>query len=635
MLEDLATELELAPEILKNRSFEVLRVMLHQYSALSISTIDKFTNRLIRTFAQDLQLNANYEVELDSPMILGEAVDRMLANLDAGSPLAELLIRFLNIQLEEGKSPRAEIPLLQMGKSLFEEGAIYPISVLKEIDHKDFIKTQSQLFKRNKQWEKEVSDKALTALKLIDDNGIDHKLFNRGYFPKQLIKWGNGSFSMPSQTVLSQINGEADLYSKSKAKEAAPLMELIESDLLKQCQETLEIIKSNLSVYEISKLIGRSILGMGVLAELDRNLQAIKQESNRLPIGEFNKLISARLQEQPAAFLYERMGDRYQHYFIDEFQDTSKLQWQNIVPLVNNAMSQGGTGMLVGDAKQSIYRWRGGEVEQFIDLSENRDTSNRVLANQTEIELYSREAVFLENNWRSRRNIVEFNNSFFETITDTPDDKEGRKLQRKDHIELFKKAHQEVKGDEGGYVEIKRLVYNKAEPDEYVEAQCQQCLETISDALKDGYELKDIAILVRTKSNAATLSKFLIDNGLSIVSPDSLTLDQSEEIGVLVAFLQLFFRPDDKEGRLKFLSWLYNKGNNSELDEHEFLKLWTHTHMGSLFEFLEGELEDFSQAVFSSLSLVEKLYQLMNIFQFDWQQDAFLRCFWMLPWILR
>jgi ATP-dependent exoDNAse (exonuclease V) beta subunit len=422
------------------------------------------------------------------------------------------------------------------------------------------------------------------------------------------------------------MEGEADLYTKGKAKEASILIDPIAANLLEACQDLQDLIRQNYAIYELSNLVIGELYSLGVLAEIERNLQEVKSESNRLPIGEFNKVISDKLKDQPAAFLYERLGDRYQHYFIDEFQDTSRLQWKNLTPLVNNAMAQGGSSMLVGDGKQAIYRWRGGEVEQFLDLNQDQDASNRVLINGKEQKLYDMQSVALANNWRSRRNIVEFNNQFFKELIHTTD-KGKLKVQNSNHRMLFDESSQEVKGKAGGYVEIKHFFRDKTQADLYAEQQNQYCLSIIQDALNRGYRLSDIAILNRKKSNSSALSKFLIDNGISIVSPDSLSLGDSTEIGVLLAFLQIVLRPDDNEGRLDFLEWLYKRLEEESLAEHDFLKKWCNAEPDQLFTFLSKHLDGFSIRHFLSLSLIEKIYELCFMLGFNLQQDPFLQAF--------
>lgn len=627
MFEDLVLELKLQAQELQNRSQEVLRQILHQYSAFSVSTIDKFTNRLIRTFAQDLKLSVNYEVELDGEKILEEAIDKMLSGLKEDKALAKILIQYLNSQLEEGKSPRTEKPLLTMAYNLFRENSIPAIKSIQNISNQDFINIRQKLIARNIEIEENLQERAQNTLNFLEDNAIPHDLFSRSSIPKYLIKCLKDKPQLPSKTILKQINGESALYPAKSKKQGEILIDPIEPKLLEMLQEILNFLEENYTVYSISKMILSNIMGMAVLKEIENNLEEIKKDSNRLPIGEFNKLVSDKLQDQPAAFLYERIGDKYQNYFIDEFQDTSLLQWHNMRPLVNNAMSQGGSTMLVGDAKQAIYRWRGGEVEQFLNLSDNTDKGNKIKTSTKEIELYQRETIRLPFNWRSKQRIVDFNNSFFQSIL-AAKSKEGEQLlTNQSHRKIFEQSSQKVKGSDGGFVSLKRLPYATDEKEAFELNQSEEVLEIIENAKKRGYSLSDIAVLTRGKKQGAIISNHLINNDIDIISPDSLSLGQSPEVNAFISFLQLFLRPDDKESALSFWNWWYEKKSieNPNEERHAFLKYHTKLVENGLIDCLEKELEHFKAKKWFGSSLTEKTYGFCQIFNVPYQNDPFLQ----------
>lgn len=627
MFEDLMEDLDLKAEELKERSHHALRQILHQYSAFSVSTIDKFTNRLIRTFAQDLKLSVNYEVELDGGKILEEAIDKMLSDLEEDKALAKILIQFLNAQLEEGKSPRTELPLKTMGYNLFQENSIPAIKELQNVSNQDFIDIRSKLLARNKEIEEKAQGMAQKVLKLIDEHGVPHNLFSGSYLPKYLVRCVKGKPELPGKSVLGQIKGEKPLYAAGKKKHGEALIDPIEASLLKSLVNYLEYLQENFTIYTISKMILSNIMGMAVLKEIEKNLEEIKSDTNRLPIGEFNKLVSDKLKDQPAAFLYERIGDKYHNYFIDEFQDTSILQWHNMKPLVNNAMSQGGSTMLVGDGKQAIYRWRGGEVEQFLNLSNNTDSGNKIKTAEREIELYSRETIQLPNNWRSKQQIVDFNNEFFQSLLGATD-KQGQKfITNPSHIDLFRQSSQEVKGGKGGYVSLKRLSYSSDESEAFDANQCQEVFGIIENALERGYDLKDIAVLTRNKRYGATISNYLINNKIDIISPDSLSLGQSSEVLAFISFIQLFLRPDDRESALIFWNWLFDKKNKEDelLERHAFLKSHVNQNIKQLLDWLEKDIEQFESKKWFSSSLTEKTYGFCGFFDVPYQNDPFLQ----------
>ncbi|MDZ7845655.1 MAG: UvrD-helicase domain-containing protein [Owenweeksia sp.] len=219
--------------------------------------------------------------------------------------------------------------------------------------------------------EEKVIRKGRELLHFLHDQGLEKMDFTGGHVYNYINYCASGEDDkwFPKSTVQKTISGEKGFYAQGKAKKLAPVFNPIEEDLRQRLAHLVETITELWPKYHLFKRILKNVYTLAVLSEMDQQLQLVKENSNRLPIGEFNKLVSEKLANEPAEYLFEKMGERYRHFFIDEFQDTSLLQWQNLLPLVNNAMAGGGTTLLVGDGKQSIYRWRGGDVSQFIDLS--------------------------------------------------------------------------------------------------------------------------------------------------------------------------------------------------------------------------------------------------------------------------
>ena len=212
------------------------------------------------------------------------------------------------------------------------------------------------------------------------------------------------------------------LYPKRVTPNIASTVESIQPNL------SDAFIKTKALVYElkIKKGFYKNITPLSVLNAIQKELNTIKEEQNKMLISEFNKIISKEIKNQPTPFIYERLGEKFKHYFIDEFQDTSKMQWENLMPLLENALSaSNGSAMLVGDAKQAIYRWRGGEAEQFIHLYNKVENPFQVEA----------EVLELDTNYRSAKEIVNFNNSFFEYLG-------NNYFSNSDYANLFKNAKQ-------------------------------------------------------------------------------------------------------------------------------------------------------------------------------------------------
>lgn len=597
-----------------------LKSILHNYSAFSVSTIDKFTNRLIRSFSQDLKLSSNYEVELDTDDLLREAVDRMLADLREGDATSKVLLEFINDKLSEGKSPRPEQSLLAMGKNLFDESAYPYLKLLKGFGKEEVMKAAGKLRREKKEWEDKWSNEASEILEFIDQNGIKKEHFSGKHLHnfieyvenKVVDKWPTSS------TVVKFVFNGEPFYAKTKAKDLAPLFDPIEDVLRKRLTGLFTEMVEVFPRYHLITKILKDVYSLAVLAEIDKNLQEVKEESNKLPIGEFNKLISDKLENEPTAYLFEKLGDRYQYFFVDEFQDTSVLQWRNLLPLINNALSASGSAMIVGDAKQSIYRWRGGEVGQFIDLSNDVDPSNKVLLNGEEIELYTRETINLGSNYRSRKNVVEFNNDFFT--------KSGDLMQEEIFKEIYAASNQNVERNDGGYVCLKQLEYDK---ETYDQQQCEEVLGVISDALSRNYALGDITVITRKKDYLAILAEFLLDNGIKVISPDSLLLDQSEEVRSLVSFLKFLSRPDDFAARWDFLSslWMLDAVKEKYVEEHEFISSHVKSTPAELNSALAEIISGYNYQELLQQGLLDKVYLLAKWFKLDVQGNPFLHTF--------
>ena len=382
MLNHLVQDLNLSEQEVSLRAAKCLSQILHEYSAFSVSTIDGFTNRLIRSFARDLQIGGNYEVEMESDEMLQEAVDELLANLTEDNDITDLILGFVEEQLEEGRSPRPEHSLMTAGKNLFMEQAFHYLKSLRHLDPAQFKTIIKRLRERKVKMELEVAARASEALEMIQGHGLSSADFKGGFVYTYFLKLSenNPYYWIPNKSVQKVIDGEDNFYAATKRKELQPRFEPIEQELHEQLIQTSVLACDHYRDHQLISAVLANIYGTAVIAQIDKQLQSVKEDTNRLPIGEFNKLISEKLTNEPAEYLFERLGERYRYFFVDEFQDTSRLQWQNLLPLVNNAMASGGEVMLVGDAKQSIYRWRGGEVAQFLDLRDDTDLSNKILS---------------------------------------------------------------------------------------------------------------------------------------------------------------------------------------------------------------------------------------------------------------
>lgn len=567
MFQDICKELQITAQHLQQKSKTVLNKIIHNYGAFDISTIDGFTHRVIRTFAFDLKLPVNFEVELDTDYLLTKAIDALIAKAGTDKKLTKTLVDFAIEKADDDKSWDIGSDFKKIGKLLLNENDLPYINKLKKKTLEDFATLKTELLKKIAITENEIVDIAEKTLNLISEAGLEFKDFSGSYFPKFLMNMKNKkldvNFEGGWQTNL--IEG-VKLYPKTKVTD--DVAQTIES-LQPTLAQAFIKMKAAANNIKLNKAIYKNTTPLSVLASINKELTNIKDEENKLLISEFNSLISNEIKDQPTPFIYERLGEKFKHYFVDEFQDTSTMQWQNMHKLMDNAMStlQGST-MIVGDAKQSIYRWRGGDAEQFIDLYQEKTNPFQI----------NPKVENLESNFRSFRKIIEFNNSFFKFIAEDF-------LNAENYKELYNDASQKVEKEADGYVNISFIDYDKKEEGNvlYVE----KTLEHIQSCLDNDYQLKDICVLVRKKKEGIAVSDYLTAQDIAIISSETLLLDNSPKVQLLNATLAFLVNPDDEKLKLNMLIGIAKQLNieNKHAFFSAYLKFETEELFKNLSEF--------------------------------------------------
>ena len=610
----LSEKLAVHPKRLAHRAEATLSHILHHYSAFSISTIDSFTNRVIRSFSRDLKMSSYYQVELDADLLLKEALDLLFERLNRQSKTTLILTRFINRQLQEGKSPQVYSALFSLAKkTLFNENALPYLQKLQGFTADEFLALEKELRQKQKTFAQQIKESAHGLLQFMEEKGLEQHFFSRQVFPKWVIGLENGEVVKPGTMAQKQISGENDFHKKADSNKPAGLALRAHEDTLRaEAQKILAQLEQGLDAYLLRSQILGNFYTLAILAEVEQALQEVKEESNRLPIADFNKIISAHLRQQPAPFIYEKIGSRYRHYFIDEFQDTSQLQWQNLQPLLENTLAtEGGSLMLVGDAKQAIYRWRGGAVEQFIDLAE--------VPENPRLPLEHRAVEHLGSNWRSAETIVNFNNRFFAFC--------GQKLGHPQKAGIYQKAAQKAQLAQEGLVQISYLPQEQEGTEAYAQAQCERCLALIHQAMERGYSQDDVTILVRGNKEGARIAQYLLEQEINVVSPDSLTLSASPVVQAVISFFTLLHRPFDRPARVPWLEFLYAHLENQPAELHLFLEEHAKAPLSDELAFYQQRLKDWDYAKFEQKGLAEKAYYLLESLALNFRDNAFVQRF--------
>jgi len=548
LFNELCQELALDAEALRQRSRDLLKRILHNYSFFEISTIDKFNHKIVRTFARDLQLSQNFEVEMDHDLLLGEAVGRLLERAGKEPELTRVLIDFSLEKLDQDKSWDISYDLMEIGGLIFKENHWDHLESLRSKSLADFKGMQKSLAAAKLPLETYILQTAQGVLQEIQARGFVDGDFPHGTLPKHFKKIMEGETD-PSNlyTTKLQENLEAGkIFYAGDSRDARELSEFVLREFM--------AIKDRVHQLAFIKNAYGNLLPMTVLNEIAREIKNIELERELIPISSLNTILSKEIKGQPVPFIYERMGEKYRHYFIDEFQDTSKMQWENLQPLIANALSsenekqQRGSLFLVGDVKQAIYRWRGGRAEGLLDLI--RGTQRPFVVGPA---LNS-----LDTNWRSLDGIVEFNNDFFTTLAPVLENGAYRELYLED-------SHQRTGNRPGGLVQ---MTFLDVEKDEKEATYCQHVLETIDTLLSKGHSHSDICVLVRKNKNGRLIADFLAENQVPIVSSEALLLQSDANVRFLISLLQGIGNPGDQEAIYQILLHL----SKSNPDPHAFIQ---------------------------------------------------------------
>nr|WP_315221230.1 UvrD-helicase domain-containing protein [uncultured Flavobacterium sp.] len=543
LMEDLSRETSLSIIKIKTKSQNIIKHLIHNYAAFDISTIDKFTHKVIRAFAHDLNLPMTFEVTLDTENLLIEAVDAIIAQAGQDETLTNLLVDFTMEKTDDDKSWDVSREILETGRLVLNENNRNEILHFQDTSIEEFVAVKKKMSALCADLEKENQQAAEELLDLIDKNGIDLKSFSRGTFPNHLESIRDGKFNPRNKT----FHEFEDIAINKTAKDRA-LIENIIPELL----HNLDKIYKKFEKRDFYKAFLKNITPLSLLNTVSNELAKIQSEQNVLSISEFNAIIHREIQNQPAPFIYERLGERYRHFFIDEFQDTSEMQWQNLIPLIDNALSgqddlgNKGTLMIVGDPKQSIYRWRGGKAEQFIELSKDTNPFNNP----------DKEIRHLNTNYRSYSEIIDFNNAFFKLIS--------TEFSNEDYKDLYENhSFQNSNAKKGGYVNISFLPIieknDAADEEEVIEKNdlyVLATLNTIQKVLREGFEYKDIVILTRKRDQGIAIATYLTEQNIPLLSSETLMIQNATEVRLIVHLLKYLNNSADLEAKANFLHFL-------------------------------------------------------------------------------
>ncbi len=517
-------------EDLKHKARTVLNDILHDYSAFAVSTIDRFFQQTLKAFSREIGQFASYQVELDKGSLVAESVDRILDSLDEKD---ESLLPWLtdNVleKIEQGERYSMDANLLEMALRLkspqrqeaMEQAGISPDIPYSKDDLNRIRKACRQIIAS---FTENVRVKARAALDVLEQAGVDPAESNRKFmsvlYLYDAVQEGN-FVEAPTAAFLTKAADRDLWFAKSKAKMLLPRVSpFLEAPLEDFCA----LWGDDYALYNTAYILDRQVYGLGVAGELQKTFAELVREKNVLCIDDSNTLLRDIIDGSDAPFVYEKLGVRYEHFLLDEFQDTAKVQWMNFSPLLHNSDASGGQNLIVGDVKQSIYRWRGSDWN--------------LLESEVPGEFHEVEEEVLDTNYRSLANVVGFNNAFFKASAEVIGSLGCCRDSAGQLGRIYSDVEQKVARNNGPSGCVSVTFCDK-------EQELDKILECIGEVRASGAGLSDIAVLVRSNAIGEDVSSFLIENGIAVVTDDSLKVRSSVTVRRLVSLLSYADNPED------------------------------------------------------------------------------------------
>ncbi|MEP4374933.1 MAG: UvrD-helicase domain-containing protein, partial [Algoriphagus sp.] len=608
---ELMKSLQVDASGLKVLAQQTLTAILHDYGRFSVSTIDSFFQKVVRAFAREIDLNAKFDVELDQDAVLERVVDRVVMLVMEDEFLHKWLVDYAYEQIQNGKSWDIRRNIRGLGKQIFEEDfKKYSPEIKAFLKDKENITLLQSFVRERKNEILEISKELGTQANAIRiANGLEWSDFNRGFI-KILDNLGDRVNPLPKLTpaTLAKIDNPESWHTKSSKQIDAILAAYDQG--LNQILQQLVILTSK---WNTLQAIAKNTYVYGVFRNLLEELTLIKDEENILLISDANEFLKEITKGNDTPFIYEKVGNQYKNYLIDEFQDTSGFQWDSFKPLLENSLGTGQTNLLVGDVKQSIYRWRGGEM--------------KLLLSQVEEEI-GKENIQLENldtNFRSLPNIINFNNAVFKALPQAMEEAlissygvENPQILSQAYSDSFQKiSPKKAKSEFKGKVKLEFINPKEAEDEsKFDEIVLDKLPDMVIELQQHGYHLQDIAFLVRNKAHGEAIADRMItyaaehpesEYRFDVLSDESMFLNKAASVKALISGFNYLHNPADK---VQFKTmWYYLAVLKDARIDHELFAL------DKMPDYLQQQVLDFQgkEMLMLQLPLMEALEELIKV----------------------
>ena len=600
---------------IQDRAKKALTNILHNYSRFSISTIDHFFSQLVRALARELKLSLNYEIDVDDQTAMEESLHLLYESLTQDEQLRSWVRDFAFSRIEDDKGWQLDYTLIEFGKELFKEKFHQGFSKIeKEKVNIESLRRLEQLLQATeKEYVKRMKELASQAKTIIRSHGLSKEDFKgrstgvANAFDKILFN------RMELTNTFKQVaSGSSDWYSASSPKKSQ-IDAVVAAGLGQIAQEIFQHDQAHYQGYMTAKQLQKHIYSYGLLDAISEQLKAYRQSNNLMLLSHNSFLLREVISDQEAPFLFEKLGSYYRHVLIDEFQDTSTYQWENLKPLITNSLDSRNHVLLVGDVKQSIYRWRGGDLNLLLSKAVE------------ELSLYGEQLQekTLLNNRRSAAEVVRFNNQFFKIASELllytknlPDDSGML-------TSVYQEVEQQPLIHGKGGVSIQFLERND-------KRWRQDALETTTEIIKDHVanegKYGHCLILCDRNVEVAEVSQHLSLQGIPVDSDQALKLANYWAVRMLIGSMYLMVDPKDALARAE-MAFLYQRGNQvQDPDYHALFTEACAVEQGLLEKYLPNDLVTQWEQL-ATLNIFEWVSQLVPLLIESHEGDPFLSRF--------
>ena len=627
-LDELKEEFGLKDDEVSKKAKVILENVLHDYSAFAISTIDKFFQQTMRAFTREMGLSGGYKLEFDYRGVLSQIIDLMIFDLDRPekTELAGWVLEFMRSEIRDSRQWNVKKSIERLAQELSNEEYKVLSNKSREtsIDKATLKSYRQQLMKIIAAWENEMKSVGKRALSIMSAHELSTDDFKYGKTSTfgMFTHLANGVFKEPTARFLSRLDNLED-WSTAKSTRKAEIEKAYHSGLNACFADAIALFENSVH-YQTAKSIIRNFYTLGILSDVQEELRNFQKENNTLFLSDTTELLNRIIADSDTPFVYEKTGTRVQNYMIDEFQDTSSLQWHNFRPLINESLSSGYFNLVVGDVKQSIYRWRNSDWK----LLEHQIGQDFNYHNISE--------VVLGTNWRSDANIVLFNNELFKVVASVLQDVYNKEIGNQENSRI-EEAYQHVyqlvsprKKDSEGEVKMTFFDTSDSERD-WKEEALNRLPSELEEYQRQGFALRDIAILVRKNSEAVEVAEFLLqykedhpnsEYRYDIISNEALVIGNAQSVKAAVALLRYLQNRNDDTMRLMAV--------------HEYYRFLHHfTSQEALSLFFDSNQLDFPDAIKSELDSLSVLpfYEMVETFfsinnhVFDDKENVYVQAF--------